>query len=108
MRGDAGRPLLIEGYASLFGKPDRVGDIVRPGAFGASLARRPFVPMLIQHHDNARAGRWVRINEDGHGLFVRGLVDADSARLLIGRGLMGCRSASGRCCRCQGLAADAN
>jgi HK97 family phage prohead protease len=86
---EAELPLLIEGYASLFGKPDRAGDIVRPGAFGASLARQHVVPMLIQHRDGARAGRWVRMIEDGRGLFVRGLVETDSARRLIRQGLDG-------------------
>ena len=32
-------PLLIEGYASLFGIPDASGDVVRAGAFARSLQR---------------------------------------------------------------------
>ncbi|MFN7055849.1 HK97 family phage prohead protease [Hyphomonas sp.] len=89
MRDDTEVPFLIEGYASLFGTPDRVGDVVRPGAFSASLARRPIVPMLIQHNDGAKAGRWMRITEDGRGLCVRGLVNTGSARRLISMGLDG-------------------
>ncbi len=30
-------PLLIEGYAALFGVPDTAGDVVRAGAFAQSL-----------------------------------------------------------------------
>ncbi len=30
----------IEGYASIFGAEDQGGDVVAPGAFGASLPRR--------------------------------------------------------------------
>lgn len=83
------RPLLIEGYASLFGQEDLTGDVVRAGAFARSLARRRLPPMLLQHRSGAIAGRWVRIMEDGRGLFVRGLIEADSARLLARAGLDG-------------------
>ena len=89
MRDEAKDSWLIEGYASLFGRADSSGDRVRAGAFSQSLARRPGVPMLIQHRDGARAGRWVRIVEDGRGLFVRGMVDSPGARHLIDRGLSG-------------------
>ncbi|MEM9740905.1 MAG: HK97 family phage prohead protease [Pseudomonadota bacterium] len=82
-------PILIEGYASLFGISDAASDTVRAGAFARSLRRRPFVPMLLQHRRGAIAGRWTRIVEDGRGLFVRGLVDAPGARSMIERGLDG-------------------
>ena len=81
-------PLLIEGYASVFGIEDRIGDIVRAGAFAQSLQSGP-VPMLLQHRAGAIAGRWVRLIEDGRGLFVRGLVEAPIAQALILRGLSG-------------------
>jgi phage head maturation protease len=44
----------FEGYASLFGVPDGGGDTVAPGAFAASLRRRPKVRMLYQHFSHAR------------------------------------------------------
>lgn len=78
----ADRPILIEGYASLFGLPDSSGDVVRPGAFARSM-RSGGVPMLLQHRSGAVAGRWTRLVEDARGLFVRGLVDADAPRRLI-------------------------
>ena len=82
------RPLLIEGYAALFGVPDMAGDVVRAGAFARSLSRAP-PPMLLQHRAGAIAGRWTRMIEDGRGLYVRGLIDSASAQHLAGRGVDG-------------------
>lgn len=64
----------IEGYASLFGRVDRAGDRVMPGAFAAALARRGAsgIRMLWQHDPNEPIGRWTAIGEDRTGLFVRG------------------------------------
>lgn len=81
--------LLIEGYASIFGVEDLTGDVVRGGAFSRSLRRAELPPMLLQHRMGAIAGRWVRIVEDGHGLYVRGMIEADSARALAISGLDG-------------------
>ena len=82
-------PLLIEGYASLFGVADAGGDVVRAGAFARSLRETRVLPMLLQHRNGAVAGRWTRMIEDGRGLYVRGLVEAESARGLAARGLDG-------------------
>lgn len=82
-------PVLIEGYASLFGVADDGGDIVRAGAFARSLKRAGGVAMLMQHRDGARAGRWTRMIEDGRGLYVRGLVEAPGALALVARGMSG-------------------
>jgi Escherichia/Staphylococcus phage prohead protease len=62
------------GYASLFGKADLGRDMVLPGAFRASLARRGAagVKMLFQHDPDAPIGVWREIREDGRGLFVKG------------------------------------
>ena len=81
--------ILIEGYASLFGMADDIGDTVRPGAFARTLRRRSSVPMLLQHRNGAIAGQWTRMVEDGRGLYVRGLVKAPHAQALIHRGLNG-------------------
>ena len=82
------RAVLIEGYAALFGAPDLSGDVVRAGAFARSL-RRGGVPMLMQHKSGALAGRWTRLAEDGRGLFVRGLVEADGSKAMLNAGLNG-------------------
>ena len=84
------RPLLIEGYASVFGAVDLMGDVVRAGAFRRLLTRGPErLPMLLQHRSGAIAGRWVKLREDGRGLFVRGLIEVDSAKQLAASGLNG-------------------
>lgn len=70
--------LVIEGYASLFGQPDRGGDIVETGAYARSLAalvkegRR--VKMLWQHDPAQPIGVWDEVREDARGLFVRGRI----------------------------------
>lgn len=75
MHADA---LVIEGYASLFGVEDLVGDVVRAGAFARSLGAGRSIGMLLNHGGRRLAGRWTRLREDGRGLFVRGLVTAET------------------------------
>ena len=69
-------PVLIRGYAALFGRPDLSGDVIEPGAFLASLVRRGASGVrMLWHHDPARpVGRWTAIREDRTGLFVEGLL----------------------------------
>lgn len=74
--------LVLQGYASPFGRIDREGDVVRKGAFRASLAARPSVPMLLAHDPRRVAGRWSRLAEDAYGLFVVGAVDDGPAGAL--------------------------
>lgn len=64
----------FDGYASLFGIADLARDVVAPGAFAASLARRGAagVRMLWQHDPAEPVGRWLSIAEDGRGLRVQG------------------------------------
>jgi uncharacterized protein len=65
---------VFAGYASLFGVPDATGDVVMPGAFAASLARRGpgGIRMLFQHDASRPLGTWLELREDSRGLFVRG------------------------------------
>ena len=74
----------FEGYASLFGAQDGIGDIVAPGAFAASLRRRgpSGVRMLYQHFAYEPIGVWDEIKEDARGLYVRGrlVLDVERAR----------------------------
>ena len=69
-------PVLIRGYAALFGRPDLSGDVIEPGAFLASLVKRGASGVrMLWHHDPARpVGRWTAIREDRTGLFVEGLL----------------------------------
>ncbi len=70
-------PLIISGYASLFGMPDLAGDVVEQGAFQTSLRRLPAasIRMLYQHDPDRPIGRWVEAFEDPVGLWMRGLVE---------------------------------
>lgn len=72
----------FSGYASLFGRPDLGRDIVLPGAFRASIARRGAagIRMLFQHDPAQPIGVWTEIREDGQGLFVRGKLTAGVGR----------------------------
>jgi HK97 family phage prohead protease len=87
--------MIIEGYAAVFGVEDQMRDIVRAGAFGASLSRRAErLPMLVEHEPRLLAGRWSEVFEDGRGLFLRGEIDdacagAARAKRMIARGVDG-------------------
>lgn len=72
----------FEGYASVFGIMDLGHDVVMPGAFRDTLAERGprGVKLLWQHDPGEPIGHWLRIEEDSHGLFVRGRLDLDSGR----------------------------
>ncbi|HEV7344797.1 MAG TPA: HK97 family phage prohead protease [Devosia sp.] len=84
----------FSGYASLFGRLDSGGDIVMPGAFGRSLARRrDRIRLLFQHDPREPVGTWETIAEDDTGLFVAGRLvpgvpRADALRQLIGSGAL--------------------
>ena len=62
--------LRFAGYAAIFDRPDRGGDVVRRGAFLASLKRGEAVPLLWQHRAGAVIGRVQHLSEDGRGLRV--------------------------------------
>ncbi|MEZ2405354.1 HK97 family phage prohead protease [Bosea sp. RCC_152_1] len=72
----------FEGYASLFRIPDLGKDVVEPGAFRDSIARRgPSGVKLLWQHDPAEPlGRWLSLAEDSRGLFVRGKLSLAVAR----------------------------
>jgi HK97 family phage prohead protease len=72
---DAG---LISGVAWKFGEPDRVGDMIEPGAFkGAKLP----LPMLFGHDFNDPVGSWDSVTEKADGLYISGkLLVNDVAR----------------------------
>lgn len=64
----------FEGYASVFNVEDLGKDIVLPGAFAKSLARRPAgkVKMLRSHDTSEPVGIWTDLQEDGKGLRAKG------------------------------------
>jgi hypothetical protein len=72
----------FDGYASLFGIADLQGDIVMPGAFRESLAKRSAntVKLLWQHDPREPIGLWLSIAEDAKGLRVSGKLNLRVAR----------------------------
>lgn len=75
------------GYASIFDKLDRGGDVVRPGAFKDSLKLAPSVPLLWQHQSGKVVGTIERLQEDGRGLQVIGRLKDNELGRLLGREL---------------------
>ncbi len=64
--------LRFAGYASVFDRVDRGGDIVRAGAFRQTLEKRGKVPLLWQHQPGRQVGAIEHLAEDARGLQVIG------------------------------------
>ena len=62
--------MRFAGYAAVFGRPDRGGDVVRAGAFARTLKGRGSVPLLWQHDAARPIGRIEYLREDRRGLRV--------------------------------------
>lgn len=77
--------LRIQGYAAVFDRVDRAGDVFRAGVFADALP----VPLLMQHR-GAPVGEIWAIGEDARGLWIEACVtDPETARLVRGGGLRG-------------------
>jgi len=63
----------VEGLGSVFHNTDQGGDVVLPGAFAKSLAKRS-PAMLWQHKSEAVIGVWDEVRETPEGLFVKGRI----------------------------------
>ena len=64
---------IFSGYASVFGGIDSFGDTILKGAFTESLeamTRKPL--MLYGHNQSSVVGKWLDLEEDEVGLFVKG------------------------------------
>ena len=66
---DRHQPLRFAGYAAVFDRVDRGGDVVRRGAFGA-LKPGQTIPLLFEHRPDAPIGRVTHASEDRHGLRI--------------------------------------
>ena len=62
--------MRFAGYAAVFDRPDTGGDVVRSGAFLASLAKAREVPLLWQHRPGETIGTIEHLSEDARGLRV--------------------------------------
>lgn len=75
----------IQGYAAVFDRVDRAGDVFRAGAFAGAAP----VPLLRQHR-GATVGELLAVGEDARGLWIEALVtDAEAERLVRARALAG-------------------
>ena len=75
----------FSGYAAVWDRADRAGDVMRRGAFADAVP----VPLLWQHR-GAPVGSIDTLEEDGRGLRVAGRVaDAHVAALVRGQALAG-------------------
>lgn len=85
--GDDG---VFTGMASTFGNKDQVGDIIEPGAFQKSLAKRPAhrIKLLAFHNADEPVGVFRDVKETGNGLFVRGKLTLEVERAREIRALM--------------------
>jgi len=83
-------PLAVRfaGYASVFDRVDRGGDVVRSGAFAASLRAGRAVPLLWQHRAGAVVGVIEALAEDARGLRVVARVTHPTAAGLVARGAL--------------------
>ena len=72
--------MRFAGYAAVFDRPDRGGDVVRAGAFARSLERgAAAVPLLWQHDAGRPLGRIEYLKEDKRGLRVIARLSSGSA-----------------------------
>ncbi len=65
--------IRFAGYAAIFDRIDKGGDIIRPGAFG-DFPEGKSLPLLWQHDPMRRIGRVDFVREDRRGLRVIGSV----------------------------------
>ena len=72
----------FEGYASLFNVEDLSRDVIAPGAFRDTIARRGAggIKLLYQHDPAEPIGVWLNIAEDARGLIVKGRLTLDVAK----------------------------
>lgn len=80
--------IRFAGYASVFDRVDRGGDVVRGGAFARSMASGRAVPLLWQHRPGAVVGVIETLAEDARGLRVVARVTHPTAAALVARGAL--------------------
>ena len=78
--------LRFAGYAALFDRPDRGGDVIHKGAFAKALGRAREVPLLWQHKAGAVVGKIEHLSEDKRGLRVIAALGDERASRLLGSG----------------------
>ena len=84
----AGGEIRFAGYVAVFDRVDRGGDVVRAGAFSASLREQRTVLLLWQHRPGAVVGVIETLAEDRRGLRVVARVTHPTAAALVARGAL--------------------
>jgi uncharacterized protein len=85
----AGGEIRFAGYAAIFDRVDRGGDVVRRGAFAASLAEGRSIPLLWQHDPGRVIGTVEMLAEDACGLRVVARVEPRVGALVAARRVTG-------------------
>ncbi len=67
----------FEGYAAVFGKPDRMGDVIEKGAFTKTLQENKTLPVLWYHDPRDPIGIVEDVKVDRRGLKIRGQLNLD-------------------------------
>lgn len=72
--------MRFAGYAAIFDRVDRGGDVIRPGAFRRSLSKggEASIPLLLQHEAGQRIGAIEHLSEDARGLRVIARIDGET------------------------------
>lgn len=72
IKADGGKG-KFSGYASVFNQVDTYGDTILPGAYKDTLEVNGMPKMFLQHESwELPIGKWLKAEEDDHGLFVEG------------------------------------
>ena len=72
----------FSGYASIFEKPDKDGDILKKGVFEKTLSmqnKNQDIKLLWEHNEKLPVGKILKIEEDGKGMYVFGIIYKNSS-----------------------------
>lgn len=75
LKVEAGQPVRIAGWASIFNLVDNHNDVVARGAYADTLAEWKALgrmPRMLLDHQGLPIGRWTELREETKGLWVEG------------------------------------
>src|ERR1700674_555467 len=81
--GDGSDIGVFDGYGATFGGVDSYGDMIAPGAFADTIAKhqaaRTAPALLWNHNMDEPVGKLIGMQEDAHGLHVKGKLNLNTA-----------------------------
>lgn len=80
--------LRFAGYAALFDRLDRGGDVIRRGAFRRALMDPALRPLLWQHRSDMRIGTVSYLAEDQRGLRVIASISGNDEAAIRARAML--------------------